>query len=111
MDLLTWFTEVGLPEPHTVTVEAYLGSSGRGDQYGPGVSVTCFVDAKRRLVRAPNGSQVVSSSTVFAPLDTDCPARSRVTLPDGHTALVIGTARREAGGIDEAPEHLEITLE
>lgn len=110
MDLVTWLAEV-LPEPHTVTVELYLGSSGRGDQYGPGVEVTCFVDAKRRLVRAANGSQVVSSSTVFAPLGTDCPPRSRVTLPDGRTALVIGTATRSAAGVDEAPEHLEITLE
>ncbi|GAA1026825.1 hypothetical protein GCM10009557_05890 [Virgisporangium ochraceum] len=110
MDLLTWLAQV-LPEPHTVELEPYQGSSGRGDVYGDPVTVTCFVDQKRRLVRAPNGSQVVSSTTVFAPLDTSCPPRSRVTLPDGHTALVIGTAQRRAAGVAEAAEHLEITLE
>lgn len=110
MDLLSWLAQV-LPSPHTIGLEPYLGSSGRGDLYGPAMTVTCFVDQKRRLVRAPNGSQVVSSTTVFAPLDTTCPPRSRVTLPDGHTALVIGTAQRRAAGLDEAVEHLEITLE
>lgn len=110
MDLLTWLAEV-LPEPHTITVEAYEGSGPYGDTYAAGVEVTCFVDQKRKLVRAPDGSQVVSSSTVFAPLDTAAPPRSRVTLPDGQKTLVIGTAQRRAAGITEAPEHLEITLE
>ncbi len=110
MELVTWLVEV-VGEPHTITVEPYEGSSGRGDIYGAPVQVTCFVDQKRRLVRAANGSQVVSSSTVFAPLDTVCPPRSRVTLPDGHAALVIGTAQHRAAGVAEAVEHLEITLE
>lgn len=110
MDLLTFLAEV-LPEPHTVTVEPYEGGAGYGDSYGTGVEVTCFVDQKRRLVRAPDGSQVVSESTVYAPLDTVAPTRSRVTLPDGQTTIVISAARRTAAGVAEAPEHLEIACE
>ncbi len=110
MDLLDWLAQV-LPAPHTVTVEAYAGSGPHSDTYADPVSVPCFVDQKRKLIRAPNGSQVVSESTVYAPLDTVAPARSRVTLPDGQRTIVISAARRTAAGITEAPEHLEIACE
>ncbi len=110
MDLLSWLALV-LPEPHTVDVEAYQGSGPYGDAYAAAVTVTCFVDQKRKLIRAANGSQVISETTVFAPLDTDAPPRSRVTLPDGQTTIVIASTRRTAAGIAEAPEHLEIACE
>lgn len=110
MDLETWLAQV-LPEPHTVSVEAYTGSGPYGDAYAAPVAVTCFADAKRRLIRAPDGSQVVSESTVYAPLDTVCPPRSRVTLPDGQVTLVIAAHRRDAAGLVDAPEHLEIVCE
>jgi hypothetical protein len=99
-----------LPDPHTVTIEAYGGSGAYGDVYGDPVPVTCFVDQKRRVVRAPDGSRVVSSSTVYAPLDTPAPGRSRVTLPDGQTTLVISAAARRAAGLP-LPEHTEIVCE
>lgn len=99
-----------LPSPMSVTIEPYQGATGHGDTYGEPVEVPCWVDAKRRLVRDGTGSQVVSSSTVLAALDTVAPARSRVTLPDGQTTLVISAARREAAGLP-LPEHLEIACE
>lgn len=110
MDLVTWLGRV-LPEPHTVTVEAYAGSGPYGDTYATAVTVTCFADQKRRLIRAPDGSQVVSESTVYAPLDTVCPPRSRVTLPDGQQTIVIAAHRRDAAGLADAVEHLEIVCE
>lgn len=99
-----------LPEPMAVTVEAYQGSGAYADAYAAAVQVSCWVDAKRRLIRAPDGSQVVSETTVLAALDTVAPARSRVTLPDGSTTLVISSTRREAAGLP-LPEHLEIVCE
>ncbi|GAA3455878.1 hypothetical protein GCM10018962_77120 [Dactylosporangium matsuzakiense] len=99
-----------LPAPHTVTVEPYGGGGAYGDVFGPPAAVRCFVDQKRRLVRAPDGSRVVSSSTVYAPLETVAPARSRITLPDGQTTLVISVARRTAAGLPH-PEHVEIVCE
>lgn len=110
VDLVTWLEQV-LPVPHTVTVEAHAGSGPYGDVYGLPYTVTCFVDQKRKLVRASDGSQIVSESTVYAPLGTICPPRSRVTLPDGQVTLVIAAHRREAAGVAEAPEHLEIVCE
>lgn len=99
-----------LPSPMTVTIEAYAGSGPYGDTYAAAVQVSCWVDVKRKLVRAPDGSQVISESTVLVPLDTTAPARSRVTLPDGQQTLVITAARREAAGLP-LPEHLEIACE
>lgn len=110
VDLVTWLAQV-LPDPHTVTVEPYEGSGPYGDVHGTAVTVTCYADQRRRLIRAPDGSQVVSESTVYAPLDTVVPPRSRVTLPDGQQTIVIAAHRRTAAGIADAPEHLEIVCE
>ncbi|PBC80113.1 hypothetical protein BX265_4949 [Streptomyces sp. TLI_235] len=95
---------------HRITVEPYLGSSAYGPKYGPEVTgVRCFLEERTRLVRAPGGEEVVSSSTAYAPLATVCPARSRVTLPDGRTTTVIAALRHDGGGLP-TPDHLEIQL-
>jgi hypothetical protein len=109
MDLTEILDELGAA--HTVTIEPHAGSGPYGDTWGPPVTVTpCLVDQTRRLVRAPDGSQAVSQSTVYAPLATVCPDRSRVTLPDGQQTLVIATTPNDGGGLD-VPEHLEIACE
>lgn len=102
------FCTTCLPEPHTVTVEAYRGSGPYGDIYEQAVIVTpCFVDDTRRLVRAADGSQVISESTVYAPADTTAPTGSRVTLPSGRTTTVITSKARTAAGLP-LPEHVEL---
>lgn len=96
---------------HAVTVEAYAGAGPYGDTYAAAVEVTsCHVEDKRRTVRAPDGTEVVSMSTVYAPLATVAPARSRVTFADGRTTLVIAALRRDGGGAP-TPNHLEIVCE
>lgn len=114
---MTWedFVAAILPEPHTVTVEAYQGSGAYGDVYAAGVAVTpCYVDAKRKLVRVQTqdaaGQQAVSESTVYCPLATTAPAGSRVTLPDGTITRVLAASRRTSAGLD-LPEHLELACE
>ncbi len=99
-----------VPEPAAVTVEAYAGSGAYGDTYTAPAAVQGVVIAKRRLVRAPDGSQVVASTTVLVPLDTAAPPRSRVTLPDGSTTLVITAARHDGHGLP-VPEHTELACE
>lgn len=111
MQLAELLADLGIPDGHTVTLEAHAGPGAYGDVYDPPAELSgVVVDQKRRLVRAPNGSQVVSSTTVYAPLGTACPDRSRITLPDGQQTLVITTAPRDGAGLD-VPEHLEITCE
>lgn len=97
---------------HTIAIEPYLGADSYGAAfYGPAVTVRCFLDAKVRMIRdAGTGAQVVSSSTVYAPLETVAPAESRVTLPDGRVTTVMQALRRDGGGLP-VPDHLEIVLE
>lgn len=103
MDLPGWLLQ------HEVTVEPYGGAGAYGARYGTAVAVPCFLDEKTRMVRAPSGEQVTSSSTVYAALDTVCPAQSRVTLADGRQTTVIAALRRDGGTLG-TPNHLEVQL-
>ena len=94
---------------HTVTVEPYEGEGPFGPQFGTAVTVRCFVDDKRRLVRNPTGDEVVSESTFYAPLNTVCPAHSRVTV-NGRQTTVLAASRRDGGGLP-TPDHLEVALQ
>lgn len=94
---------------HEVTVEPFLGTSAYGPRYGDAVAVAGFLDARTRMVRATDNTQVTSSSTVLCPLDTDAPAQSRVTLPDGRVTTVIAALRRDGGALP-VPSHLELQL-
>ncbi|MEU9606154.1 hypothetical protein [Streptomyces sp. NPDC048057] len=87
----------------------YIGDSAYGPQYGPATTVRCFLDDQTRTVRAADGQEVVSSSTVYAPLETVCPAESRVILPSGRETTVIAALRRDGGRLP-VPSHLEIQL-
>lgn len=109
------FINAVLPEPHTVTVEPYEGSGGLGDIYGAAVEVTpCYTEQVVRRVRVSTqdaaGEEQLSSTTVFAPLGTVAPNKSKVTLPDGRVARVLTTETLLAAGHD-LPEHVELYLE
>ncbi|RGC68424.1 hypothetical protein C5N14_13640 [Micromonospora sp. MW-13] len=113
---MTWedFVRLHIPAPATVTVEPLTGTGAYGPVYGPPNPVSpCVVEDSRRLVRVQTqdaaGHEAVSSTTVWAPLATVCPAGSRVTAA-GRTARVLAVSRVEAHGLP-LPEHLEISLE
>ena len=96
---------------HTVTIEPYLGTDGYGrDTYGPAITVQGWVEETTKLVRKKDGSEVVSSSQFHCELATNCPERSRATLPSGKVTLAISAARRD-GGAWPVPSHLEIAFE
>lgn len=95
---------------HTVTLAPVAGVGAYGDVHNPPVTVVCLVDEQTRLVRDPQGAEVVSTATVYAAPDAvDGPPGSRVTLPSGRTGVVITQARRTAPGLD-LPEHTEWTV-
>lgn len=94
---------------HAVTVEAWHGEGPDGPTYDAPTTVRCFLDAKTRMVRATDGTQVTSSSTAYCRLDTEAPALSRVTLPDGRVTSVIAALRRDGGALP-VPSHLELQL-
>lgn len=93
---------------HEIIIEPYLGQGGNGPTYGPPVTVKCFRDDGRKLVRNAAGEQVVSESTCICPLATVAPPLSRVTV-NGRTAYVITAKRRDGGGLP-TPDHLEVAL-
>lgn len=94
---------------HSVTVEPYTGASAYGPVYGAPVPVACFLDEQTRTVRAPDGQDVISSSTFYARPGLVCPAESRVTLPDGRVTRVIARLDRSGGGMP-TPDHVEVQL-
>ncbi len=95
---------------HEVVVEPFLGNSGTGPRYGTAVEVRCFVEEKTRMVRAPSGEEVTSSTTFYALPDAVCPAKSRVTLASGRKTTVIAAVPHDAGGLP-SPDHLEVQLQ
>lgn len=97
-----------------VAVERYTGTGPSGDIYAAATTELVMVDDKRRLVRAPDGSQVVSETSVAHPLTvTAIPPGSRVTLPatfGGRRTIVLATSVGDSGG-RPTPNHVELALQ
>jgi hypothetical protein len=92
-----------------VTVEPWLGEGPDGPRYGAAEVLACYVENKARVLRAPDGTQTVSTATVYARLGPTVPAQSRVTLPGGRVATVMGPWPADGGGLP-TPDHLELLL-
>ncbi|MEV1204441.1 hypothetical protein [Microbispora rosea] len=92
-----------------MTIRPFEGEGAFGPTYGDPVPVRCLVDERRRLVRGPTGSEVVSEATVYAPRGTVCPVGSMVTLPSGREASALAVGDLDGGGLP-TPDHLEIAL-
>lgn len=96
---------------HRITVEPYAGDSAYGPTYGPPVAdVPALVALTVRRVRDREGREVTSTATVYAGADLDCPAESRITLPDGRTTRAIAVAEHTAPGLP-VPESVEVSCE
>jgi len=97
---------------HTTSVRTLTGTGGMGSTFAAPVTVACFIDDKRRLVRAPDASQVVSESALY---DVDLTHAgiyqpgSEVDVPSGRTATIITTAVHTSGDLD-LPDHIEVAL-
>lgn len=65
-----------------ITVEPYLGDSGYGPRYGdPVPNQPARVEGKRRSIRRPNGTEVISTASITVRPTVDIPVLSRVTAP------------------------------
>ncbi|MFZ3569277.1 hypothetical protein ACNYS0_20205 [Streptomyces sp. BH034] len=96
---------------HRITVEPYLGDSAYGPRYGPAVEgVPALVAETVRTVRNREGREVTSTATVIARPDLDCPAGSRVTLPNGRTTTALHIASHTAPGLP-VPASTEVSCE
>lgn len=105
---------------HTASVETYLGEGSNGSVYAPPVTVACFADDSRKLVRASATEQVISETTLYTSIDHVAlfVEKSRVTMlndPDGddivpqRSALVIKVNANDSGALD-LPDHLAVSL-
>lgn len=66
--------------PHTVTVKPLTGSNGFGPAYGAPFIVPAIVEEGARLVRNPDGAEVVSTVRVHCGFDVNVPVGSTVTV-------------------------------
>lgn len=101
---------------HDVTVERFTGSGPSGDVYSTATDELGMVDDTRRLVRAADGGQVVSSTTVYLPSSTTpVPVGSRVTLPTAfgtplRRSIVLAVSVHNGGG-RPTPDHVQLALQ
>lgn len=98
---------------HPVTIERLAGKGAYGEKLAAPVTVTGFIDDRRRMVRNGAGSEVMSETTVLLPITTpDVPLGSKVTLPaafGNRESRVLSAARHDGGGLP-TPDHLELAL-
>ncbi len=115
---MTWdeFIATCIPTPHYVAVEMYAGAGGYGDVHDEPIQIgPCVVEDTTRAVTVQTveaeGSERLSSTTVYAPLEPAVTPGSRVTLPwRTGAATVLAVARLDAHG-HALPEHQELSLE
>ncbi|MBT2381967.1 hypothetical protein J7E90_33020, partial [Streptomyces sp. ISL-111] len=88
----------------------YDGASAYGPTYRPPFEVRALVAQVTKLHRTREGVQVVSVTQVIAEPGLDCPAESRITLPDGRITKALSVAHHTAPGLP-VPQSTEVTCE
>lgn len=93
-----------------VTVQTYLGANGHGDQFATATTVACFIEDATKLTRNANAEEVVSTTTLYAPIGAagQFTPGSKVTV-SGRTAFVIVTSRQNSAGPARI-HHTQVTL-
>jgi hypothetical protein len=94
----------------TVSVQTYQGVGPLGPVRAAAVDVACYVNDARKLVRNSTGDEVISETTLYAPLSTYATftIQSLVTV-NGRTASVLTVYKRDSAGPASA-HHVEVTL-
>lgn len=93
---------------HTASVEAYAGSGAYGDVYDAAVTVPCYYEGRRQLVRDSSGAEAVSEATMYVQPDVNIPAGSKVTVL-GRSTHVITVSVLDDGGLTGLA-HQEVAL-
>lgn len=85
--------------PHTVKVRDAIAGGGMGPRLGAERELAAEVKDGHRLVRTPDGREVVSTSTVTVPIEANVSLGSEVTVWPGtvaeRTATVVEVGRDE----------------
>lgn len=89
-----------------VTVEPFLGSGAYGPQFGDAETVSCRVQAGRKLVRDATGAEVVSEVTIYARLTENITVESRITI-DGKQSTVVAVKKHRGS---PRIAHLEVNV-
>ncbi|MGC9536574.1 hypothetical protein [Streptomyces sp. UG1] len=96
---------------HRITIEPYRGDSAYGPTYGdPVANVPALVAETIKTVRDREGREVTSTAQIIAEPGLDCPAESRITLPDGRITQAISVAHHTAPGLP-VPQCTEVSAE
>lgn len=99
--------------PHQVQVRDVDGGAGMGSSFSDPRAIAAEVKDEQRLVRAADGSEVVSSTTVTVPLAESVAPGALVTVWAGTSAereaSVLAVAREENS--PPLPSHLILSLE
>jgi hypothetical protein len=104
------FTAASDFQTTTVSVETFRGvGAGGREVFDPPVDIDCVVEDGRKLVRAANGDEVISETTLYTDLANTAAftADSKVTVPT-RTARVLLAKRQVIG--DPDVDHLEVVL-
>lgn len=94
---------------HTIQIEAFSGEGGAGPVYDASVTVKGFVDFKRRLIRNPDGSDLISSATIYIDPGVTVTPESRITY-GGRVMRVVDALERDGGSLP-VPDHIEVLCE
>lgn len=101
----------------SASVETKTGANALGDVYAAPVDVACFVQDGVKMVRSTTAAEVVSSTTLYAPLSaspTSPPTAgqfapgSKVTV-NGRVAYVIAAVRQDSAGPSRI-HHVAVSL-
>lgn len=94
---------------HDATLEPLVGEGAFGEIHGAPVSVPCFAESERSLVRDSAGEEVVSEGAIYTNLGVDIPVGSKVTV-FGRTSRVLQVKRHDDAGRLTTLAHLEVRL-
>lgn len=102
----TWFK-------WTVSVQRLTGNGAYGPVHADAVPVLGRITAKRKLIRAVDGTEVISEARVSMSVDTaDIPVGSLITLPErfgGRVAEVLQDQRHDDGN-DLTPNYYSVDI-
>lgn len=94
---------------HETIVRTHIGSGPFGEEYAEPVTVPCFIDLRRQLVRDPQGREVTSEATILGPSQhAGLFTPESLVAVAGDERTVITVAHRESGPLS-FPDHFEIT--
>lgn len=90
-----------------VTVAPYAGIWG---QFGPDRALRCLLDEHISTSQTQAGVVTYQTATLYALPDEQCPAGSRITLPDGRVGYAAAVVHHVAPGLP-TPDHTEIAVD